>query len=309
LSSEKTEILEPLFFDYDITEIIFLGWEQIYFEKKGSFQKHECSFNSSLDFQNFIHEICDESGVQFNYEKPFADGQWRQFRLHIASPPLANTLTLTLRRLKQNSLSLSTLEEKGWCSSQDVIDLRNLIQSRKNILVVGSTGSGKTTVLNSLLRDAASDRCVFIEDTPELLLPNDFSSKLLTRVDYQGQLPDIQQGDLLKQTLRMRPDRLIVGEIRGTEAKDLLLALSTGHSGSMASLHAGNPAEALLRLEMLVQMGAPQWSLLAIRRLIQLTIDVIIVTKKIKNTWQLDGLYKIASLEEFGFSVERIEYL
>jgi pilus assembly protein CpaF len=206
--------------------------------------------------------------------------------------------------VREESFSLHDLQSAGWCDADQVNKLRGIVAEKKNCLIVGNTGSGKTTLLNALVAQAHHERCVFIEDTPELLPANTASVKLLTRFDSQGVLPDITQSDLVKQSLRMRPDRLIIGETRGAEAKDLLMALATGHRGSMTSLHAYTPNEALLRLEMLVQMGAPQWGLDAIRRLIQLTVDVLIVTRKEKAKWHLEGIYKISSQEKFGFIVE-----
>ncbi len=295
--------LKPLFEDLEITEIFILGHQRISYEKKGVIYPFPTGFPSLVSFQNFVHQVSEEAQMLFNYEIPFANGHWRSFRVHVASPPICAQTTLTLRRIHSSARKLHSFQDGDkWTPL-----LHESVRSRQNILVVGGTGSGKTTMLNSLVAQATQDRCVFIEDTDELLPANDFSTKLLTRIDYQKQFDDILQEDLLKQSLRMRPDRLIVGEIRGKEAKDLLMALSTGHSGSMASLHAGTAAEALLRLEMLVQMGAPQWNLMAIRRLIQLTIHTIVVTKKSKEHWGIAGLYRISSLEEFGFSIEPIE--
>ncbi len=306
-SANYAEPLESLFKDQEITEILVLSRLQIWFEKKGVIMQSDHIFSSPVDYQNFIHLVCDEAGVQFNYEHPYADGHWRGFRLHLCAPPISSDVALTLRRLRQTHLSLDELQKKNWCDLNSLEILKNGVSQKKNILVVGSTGSGKTTLLNGLVAQAGGDRCVFIEDTSELLIPNAFSHKLLTRKDYQGVLPDISMEDLLRQSLRMRPDRLIVGEVRGGEAKDLLMALSTGHHGSMTSLHSGTATDALLRLEMLVQMGAPQWSLKAIRRLIQSTVDWLVVTQKNKDRWNLAGIYRIASLEEFGFSVEKID--
>ncbi len=298
--------LQEFWLDLDITEILILNLNEIWFEKGGVFTKAPLCFESPLHHQNFLHQLCDEAGIQYNYEHPHTDGQWKHFRVHICAPPISQVVCLTLRRLRQSSIRLEDLQAKGWCDSKSTEFLKNSVRNKKNIIVVGGTGSGKTTLLNTLVAEAPNDRCVFIEDTPELLCANPFSSKLLTRKDYQGNLRELTQSDLLRQSLRMRPDRLIVGEVRSGEAKDLLMALSTGHAGSMTSLHAGSANEALLRLEMLVQMGASQWSLSAIRRLIQLTVDFIVVTQKQKNSWRLQGVYKISSLEEFGFTVEKV---
>ncbi len=304
--NDYTLFLKEFWEDLEITEILILNTQEIWFEKAGIFSKASVTFESALHYQNFFHQICDEAGVQFNYEHPYTDGQWKHFRIHICAPPISQDVCLTLRRLKQSPICLESLQKKGWCDLASMEFLKTSVHNKKNIVVVGGTGSGKTTLLNSLVNEARNDRCVFIEDTPELLCANPFSSKLLTRKDYQGQLKELNQSDLLRQSLRMRPDRLIVGEVRSGEAKDLLMALSTGHAGSMTSLHAGSASEALLRLEMLVQMGAPQWGLSAIRRLIQLTVDCIVVTQKQKNSWRLQGVYKISSLEEFGFTVEPV---
>ncbi len=285
--------LESLIGDNDIIEIMLSGKGTIWVETKDRFYQLEDRFYSDLTFNNFIHRVCEEANVQTNFQMPFANGLWRGFRVHLASPPVAAKHTLTLRKVRSDAFSLEDLQQKGWCTREQLAQIQTLVAEKKNCLVVGNTGSGKTTLLNALVHEAATDRCIFIEDTPELLCANSASVKLLTRFDSQGILPEITQSDLVKQSLRMRPDRLIIGETRGAEAKDLLMALATGHKGSMTSLHAFTPSEALLRLEMLIQMGAPQWSLEAIRRLIQLTIDCLIITRREKTKWHLEGIYKI----------------
>ncbi len=296
--------LQGLLADNEITEIIINGPEHIWYEKKGQFFKHSDHFLSLVTYSNYIHLLSEQSGLQTSHRTPFANGEWRGFRIHVAAPPITPQHTITLRRIRPSSIKLEELHTAGWCELRQLRLLQNQVSGRKNILVVGATGSGKTTLLNSLLAEAALDRCVFIEDTAELLLYNSLSTRLLTRFDAHGSLPDISQTDLVKQSLRMRPDRIILGEIRGSEAKDLLLALSTGHHGSMASIHAGSASEALMRLEMLILMGAPEWNLLTIRRLIQLTIDAIVVTEKHDGLWKLVDVYRISSLESFGFTVE-----
>lgn len=299
--------LQPLLVDNDITEIIVNGPQSIWYEKSGKFYEHTDHFLSTVTYSNYIHLLSEQAGLQTNHRSPFANGEWRHFRIHMTAPPVTPDHCITLRRIRPTSLSLEELQATGWCDAPTKIKLGNLVVEKKNILVVGSTGSGKTTLLNSLLTEAHTDRCVFIEDTPELLQFNSLSTRLLTRFDANGSLPDIGQTELVKQSLRMRPDRIILGEIRGSEAKDLLLALSTGHHGSMASIHASTAAEALIRLEMLVLMGAPEWNLLTIRRLIQLTINAIVVTEKTNGLWSLKGIYKIASQESFGFVTEEMD--
>jgi len=296
--------IETLLADDTVIEIMIGGRDTIWVETRQRFFHLDDGFYSDLTFNNFIHRVCEEANMQTTQAAPFANGVWRGFRAHLTAPPITAQHTLTLRRVRSDSFSLEDLRDSGWCDSENLARLKTLVHEKKNCLVIGNTGSGKTTLLNALVREAGADRCVFIEDTPELLAANSASVKLLTRFDSQGNLPEVTQSDLVKQSLRMRPDRLIIGETRGAEAKDLLMALATGHRGSMTSLHAFTPNEALLRLEMLIQMGAPQWGLEAIRRLIQFTVEALIITRKEKTKWHLEGIYKISSQEKFGFIVE-----
>lgn len=304
LESISENPLLPLMADKDITEIIINGLETIWFEKRGQFFKHSVGFASPIAYSNFVHQLGDQSGIQTNHRTPFANGEWNGFRVHMAAPPICTDYTITLRRLKPYSLRLEDLKNTSWCNDSQLRCIQKIVSDKKNILVVGATGSGKTTLLNSLILEATGDRCVYIEDTAELVLNSPLSTRMLTRFDANGALPNIDQTDLVKQSLRMRPDRLILGEVRGAEAKDLLLALSTGHHGSMASIHAGSAQEALMRLEMLVLMGAPEWNLYTIRRLIQISVQSIIVTEKLNGQWKLKSINAISSLEDFGFTVE-----
>lgn len=292
--------------DTAITEIIVCNANNIWFEKEGQFHKLNDTFYSSLSYRNFIHRLCDESQISISQSKPFADGMWKGFRVHISSPPCATAISLTLRKTRTTSIQLSTLLEKEWCSHEQYEHLIRSISLKKNLFIVGPTGSGKTTVLNSFLSLCDTDRIITIEDTSEILLPNNLSTKLLTYSNPNQASAGVLQEHLVKQCLRMRPDRIIMGEIRGKEAKDLLLALSTGHRGSMCTMHAHDSKEALIRLEMLVQMAVPDWSLDTIRRLIQFSIDEIIVVDKSASTWRLKEVHRISSLEKFGFITEEV---
>jgi pilus assembly protein CpaF len=215
---------------------------------------------------------------------------------------------LCLRRHPKNPWSFERLANSGWASASQIEILKNILAEKKSFLVVGPTGAGKTSVLNACLGELSDcERNVLIEDTEELYLPNDCSTRLLTRTDAKGLLPNIDQAILLKQALRMRPDRIVVGEVRGAEAKDLLMALSTGHEGSMGTLHASNPHQALMRLEMLVQLGAPFWSNQVVRRLIFLSLQyIIVVNRDHSGQRHLEGIYALTSLEDTGFLLEKL---
>lgn len=295
----------------EITEILINGPHEIWLEIKGQLFRHDDSFFSELTFQNIIHRLCQKAGIFATQEVPYCEGAWGEYRLTLLRPELTGSSShLSLRRHPHSAWTLQKLEAQSWCTTDESNLLKNLIQSRANFMVVGPTGSGKTSVLNSLLNlIPVNERTILIEDTSELQLPNKVSLKLLTRDDSQKILSPITQTDLVKRSLRLRPDRLVMGEIRGSEAKDFLMTLATGHTGCFGTLHAKTAAQALLRLEMLIQMGAPQWSLLAIRRLIQLSLEyVVVIEKSMSGQRKLEGIYRISSLEDHGFLLEKVDF-
>ncbi|MGE4130801.1 MAG: CpaF family protein [Bdellovibrionales bacterium] len=300
--------LKSLLEDPSITEIIVNGPQEIWFEQRGEFSRLGDQFLSLKTFQDFVDRLCAEIDIKVDLSKPFADGKWQGFRVHLALAPLTHCERhVTLRRISHSPWTLAKLEQLEWAPAKALTILREQLSGGKNILFVGPTGCGKTSVLGACLMELAeNERVVILEDTDELPRPNSASTKMLTRSELGPGLPEITLGDLLKQSLRMRPKRLVVGEVRGAEAKDLLLALATGHSGSLGSLHASDARQALLRLEMLVQMGAPQWNLHAIRQLIQLSIDTIVVCEKNAGHRCLEGIYQVAGLESIGFLLDQL---
>lgn len=300
--------LGNLITDEQVSEVIVNGSREIWFERSGKLFKHPDIFLTRQTFKNTVERICTEAGININLAEPFADGRWRCFRVHAACAPLTSCeFHLTLRRIRETPWTFESLENHGWAKPEQLKLLSGLVNTRKNILFVGMTGSGKTSVLGAALKSLPGDeRAVIIEDTDELPVPNPASTKLLSRAAGSAPLKEIDLAELVKQSLRMRPQRLVVGEVRGGEAKDLLMALATGHSGSLGTLHAADPRQALLRLEMLVQLGAPQWNTQAIRQLIHLSVDNIIVCGNANGHRRLEGLYKVAALESFGFLVEQL---
>jgi pilus assembly protein CpaF len=301
--------LDVLLADESITEILVNGPASIWFEKMGRLQKHEDLFLSDSSYNNTLHRLCEKSQCQSTVEHPAATGFFDEFRLTLVRQELTrNHHHLSLRRHPKNPWTLERLQECEWASHSEIETLRELMKRQQNFLIVGSTGSGKTSLINALLQTLSpNERAIVIEDTPEIELPNPSCMKMVTREDPQGVLKNISQSDLLRHSLRLRPDRIVMGEIRGAEAKDLLMALATGHGGSFGTLHASDPRQALIRLEMLIQMGAPQWNLQAVRRLIHLSLDCILVVEKTpEGKRKFQGTYKICSLEENGFLVEKL---
>lgn len=290
-----------------ITEILVNTPDSIWFEINGRLHRHTDSFFSELSFRNCLDRMCHEAEAYITTEHPTADGSFREFRFSLVGAELTHEFPhFSLRRHPKNPWTFQRLQQNNWCTESHLLFFGKLIEERKNFLVIGATGVGKTSVLNSFLNLLPeNERVVVIEDTSEIVLPNGASTKLLTREDPQGVLPNVDQGQLVKRSLRLRPDRLVMGEIRGAEAKDFLMSLATGHAGSFGTLHAQDAGQALIRLEMLIQMGAPQWSLSAIRRLIQLSLDYVIVAgKNSLGQRTFKGAYRICSLEEHGFLIE-----
>lgn len=302
--------LEPLINDDQVTEIVVNKSDSIWFEKNGHLYEFEDRFYSNLTYEHFLQRLYLEIGMEPSLNSPFLDSYWKGHRIHVVSNYRhKNTdVKITIRKHKISNWTLTELLSKNWCSHDEAKVLSQLIETRKNFLVIGPTGAGKTSVLRALLNECAdNDRILVIEDTLEIGEINPSGSHLITRFDSRGLLPDITLAELVRQSLRMRPNRIVIGEVRGGEAKDLLMALATGHEGSAGTLHAASPNQALIRLEMLIQIGAPHWSLSAIRKLLSMSIDNLIVCRRNKDGHRnLGGIYKIVGTEENGLIIENL---
>ena len=286
-----------------ITEIIINDKDHICYEINGCLQTLNDSFLSDITFNNIVEKLCTESQLTVNFKKPFAEGRWRQFRIHITRPPLIlKDFHISLRSHPKVIWSFKKLLENHWAPEDAIEILKKLIQEKANFLIIGPTSSGKTSVLNACLQELGDhERIITIEDADELVLPNRVSTKLLTQSSPEATSAVIGQEQLLKQSLRLRPDRLVLGEVRGPEAKDLLLALASGHHGSIGTIHGNHHKQVLWKLEILTQMGAPQWHSSTIQKLIFSSLQYLIVLDKLDSTRILKGIYKITSYEPTGF--------
>ncbi|MFZ3230819.1 MAG: ATPase, T2SS/T4P/T4SS family [Pseudobdellovibrio sp.] len=301
--------LDDLLVDDEITEILVNRFDQIFFEKHGCLIQSTDHFFSEQTYFSVLDRLSQKCNSYLNREKPFVEAQYKNWRITILFSELSRgSNLLSIRKQPNDVWTLERLKKLDWCTDQQFKLIENIFVNQKNFLVVGGTGSGKTSFLQSLLQKfSETERAVIIEDTQELHPPNQSCCSLLTRQDPSQSVADVTMDDLLKRALRLRPDRLVIGEIRGAEAKSLLMALATGHDGSFGSMHARTASEALLRLEMLIQMGAPQWNLKSIRNLIAMTLQNIFVVEKLNGKRRLSGIYQITSVEENGILLQRLD--
>lgn len=300
--------LENLLNNPSVSEILINDFDKIYFECDGRLHKHQECFSSPHNYMLYIERLCEKLHRPLNREQPFLEMNLNKNRYTLVFGELTNGMPLlSIRKQIVNSYSFSMLTQSGWCDKAAADYLTSLVQQKKNILIAGATSSGKTTVLQSLLNLVdPSERCILIEDTKELHTPNCASASLLAREFSTGPISPVSLEDLIRRALRLRPDRIILGEVRGSEAYSLLLALSTGHKGSLCSIHAANARQTLLRLEMLVQLGAPAWDLRSIRRLMTLSTDAVLVVEKSSEGRRLKEICEVKSLEESGIILERV---
>jgi len=300
--------LNQLVSDPSVTEILINNKNHICFETHGSLKILQDTFLSEITFYNIVERFCTEAQLTVNFKKPFAEGRWRQFRIHILRPPIVTKdFHISLRRHPKTIWNFKKLEQNNWAPLKAIDLLRDFIKEKRNILIIGPTSSGKTSVLNACLQELHhTERVIAIEDADELVLPNPVSVKLLTQNSTEDSFTVIGQEELLKQSLRLRPDRLVMGEVRGPEAKDLLLALASGHSGSIGTIHGNHYKQILWKLEMLTQMGAPQWQSSTIQKLIFASLQSLVVLDRTHHSRILKGIYKITAHESTGFLVETL---
>ena len=212
-----------------------------------------------------------------------------------------------LRRHPKSAWTLEKLLENSWAPPSAVNTLKSFIKERLNFLIAGPTSAGKTSVLNACLRELPKEeRVVTIEDASEIALPNPVSVKLLTQTAPESSLAFVGQDELVRQSLRLRPDRIVMGEVRGAEARDLLLALASGHRGSIGTLHSETHRQALWKMETLTQIGAPQWQSATIQRLLFSSLQGVVVVERRGPLRLLKGIYRITGLESTGFLFETL---
>ncbi|MBI4238598.1 MAG: Flp pilus assembly complex ATPase component TadA [Deltaproteobacteria bacterium] len=271
--------LEVLLADPDVTEVMVNGPNEVYVERQGRLTRTAVHFRHRGQLQRVIERIVSGAGRRVDESSPIVDARLSDgARVNIVLAPLAlNGPILTIRRFGTTAWTLARLQERGAVTAQRAEQLAALVRARKNILVVGGTGSGKTTLLNALSGCiSATERIITIEDAAELQLQQPHVVRLEARPANLEGAGAITIRDLVRTALRMRPDRIIVGECRGGEALDMLQAMNTGHDGSLTTLHANSPREAIARLATLVCFAGVDLPLRAIYEQVVGALDVVV---------------------------------
>jgi len=288
--------LEPLLARDDIADVMVNGAQKTYIEVAGKIQLTSVRFRDNSQLMNVCHRIVSQVGRRVDESSPICDARLPDgSRVNVIVPPLAiDGPALTIRKFKRDKLTLDQLTKFGSISQPGADILKIIGRVRCNVLISGGTGSGKTTLLNCLTRYIDDDeRIITCEDAAELQLQQPHVVRLETRppnLEGQGQ---VTMRDLVRNCLRMRPERIIVGEVRGPEAFDLLQAMNTGHDGSMGTLHANSPREALSRVESMITMGGFALPPRNIREMMVSSVDVIIQAARLR-----DGSRRITHVTE-----------
>jgi pilus assembly protein CpaF len=288
--------LEPLMADPTISDILINGHSVVYVERNGRLERADVAFTDSRHLLHIIQRIVGQIGRRVDETSPMVDGRLTDgSRINAIIPPLAlDGALVSIRRFGVRPLLAEDLLQKGAMTEEMVAFLSACVGARLNLLISGGTGSGKTTLLNALSAFIPADeRVITIEDAAELRLQQPHVGRLETRPQNVEGAGEVTTRDLVRNALRMRPDRIVIGECRGPEALDMLQAMNTGHEGSLTTIHANDTRDALSRLEMMVGMAGfdvPMW---VIRKQIASAIHVIVQTSRLSG-----GARKVVKISE-----------
>jgi len=288
--------LEPLLDDPTVSDILVNTHKQVYVERRGKLELTDVTFNDDAHLMKIIDKIVSRVGRRIDESSPMVDARLPDgSRVNAIIPPLAiDGPVMSIRRFSADPLRLADLVAYGSMTADMAEVLQGLGKAKVNIVISGGTGSGKTTMLNVISGFINhNERIVTVEDAAELQLQQPHVVRLETRpANIEGR-GEVTQRALVKNALRMRPDRIILGEVRGEEAMDMLGAMNTGHEGSMATIHANTPRDALTRLENMISMAAPNLPPKAMRQQIASAVGVVVQVSRLT-----DGKRKVLSISE-----------
>jgi pilus assembly protein CpaF len=288
--------LEPLLADETITDILVNGYRTVFVERNGLLEKESTRFQDERHLLRIIQKIVSAVGRRIDESSPFVDARLADgSRVNAIVAPLAiDGSLLSIRKFAKKRISMQRLVELGSVPAPVSEVLSAIVRSRRNVLISGGTGSGKTTLLNALSSFIdGRERIVTIEDSAELQLQQEHVARLETRPPNIEGRGEVTQRDLVKNALRMRPDRIIVGEVRAGEAFDMLQAMNTGHDGSMTTVHANTARDALARVEQMIGMSGVEVSNASARAQIASAVNIVIQIGR-----QADGRRRLLSLAE-----------
>lgn len=288
--------IEPLLADETVTDILVNGPDQVYVERAGRLELTTLKFRDDAHVTSVAQRIAAAVGRRVDESSPMVDARLADgSRVNVVLPPVAmRGPSISIRKFAKRDITLARMAQQGNISPAMLQALKAACTCRLNVVISGGTGSGKTTLLNALSQHIEEhERIVTIEDAAELQLLQPHVVSLETRPENTEGLGGISQRDLVRNALRMRPDRIILGEIRGPEAFDVLQAMNTGHDGSMTTIHANSPRDAISRLESMVMMANANLQLLSIRRQIASAVHLFVQVERMR-----DGVRRVTRITE-----------
>ena len=302
--------LEKILVDQDVSDILINGPDMIFVERAGRLERFEGHFRDNEHLVNIISRIVGRVGRRVDEASPMVDARLEDgSRVNAIIPPLAlDGAALSIRRFGTKSLSSADLVRFGALSEEMMRYLEFAVRSKCNIVISGGTGAGKTTLLNALSNYIpGSERIITLEDSAELRLQQSHVVRLESRPPNIEGRGAITIGDLMKNALRMRPDRIVVGEVRGGEALDMLQAMNTGHEGSMGTLHANTPSDALQRLMTMITMSGVNLESDALQQIISRSLHLIVQANRLPDGQRkITSITEILDLESGGFQTNEV---
>ncbi|MEH6402685.1 MAG: CpaF family protein [Sneathiella sp.] len=293
--------IEVLLLDEDVTDILVNGYDCVYIERFGALEKTGLKFRDDQHVNGVARRIAASVGRRIDESNPMVDARLLDgSRVNIITPPLSvHGTIISIRKFPKNQISLEGLVGKGCLSIQMAAFLEIATGAHLNILISGGTGTGKTTLLNAMSANIGdTERVVTIEDAVEIDLLKPHVVSLETRQRNIEGKGEVSQRDLLRNALRMRPDRIIIGEVRGAEAHEMLEAMNTGHDGSMSTVHANSARDALLRVENLLLTYRQNFHAMAVRRQISSALDLVVhVTKDFTGHRHIESITEVVGVE------------
>ena len=289
--------LDAVFNDATVTEVMVNGPNSVFVERDGIIEPSDVRFSDDTAIIDLAERILGPLGLRVDESAPYADGRLPDgSRVNVIIPPLAvDGPVMTIRRFPARALTVDDLIDSGSLTEPRLLLLRRAVEEKRSLVISGGTGSGKTTLLNVLASFIPDrERIVTIEDTAELRLGKPHVVRLQSRPRNLEGLGEVTIRDLVKNALRMRPDRIIVGEVRGAEALDMVQAMNTGHEGSLTSVHANSCADALRRLEVMMMASDIRLPLPAVRELLRAAVEIVVQTERDgRGVRRVAGVYDV----------------